>query len=138
MTKMGNKFKPPTDAELEVALGAARVIWTGLIQAVGEEFAPLDMLWKPCKTGIGRVCLLQHKKRTLVYLTPDKERVWIAIVLGERAYSLAMASPIPATIKKLFSEARPYAEGRGIRFPLNSARDIPVIAELITIKMTPK
>jgi hypothetical protein len=84
------------------------------------------------------VCLLQHKKRTLLYLTPDKEKVWIAIILGGRAYDLAMASSIPAAIKKMFSEARPYAEGRGIRFPASSLGDIPMITKLVEIKTTPK
>jgi hypothetical protein len=65
-----------------------------------------------------QICLLQHKNRTPLYLTPDQEKITIAIVLGDRAYALAIASSLPAAIKKMFSEARPYAEGRGIRFTL--------------------
>jgi hypothetical protein len=84
------------------------------------------------------MCLLQHKKRTLLYLTPDKGKVLIAIVLGQRAYDLAMGSSIPAAIKKMFFEARPYAEGRGIRFSVTSPSDIPMIAKLVQIKTTPK
>jgi hypothetical protein len=49
-----------------------------------------------------------------------------------------MASSLPAAIKKMFTEARPYAEGRGIRFPVSSLSDIPVIAKLVEIKTTPK
>ena len=84
------------------------------------------------------MCLLQHKKRTLLYLTPEKEKVRVAIILGERAYDLAMASSLPAPIKKMFSEARPYAEGRGIRFSVNSPRDISTIKTLVELKTTPK
>ena len=84
------------------------------------------------------MCLLQHKKRTLLYLTPEKEKVRVAIILGERAYELAMASSLPAKIKKMFSEARPYAEGRGIRFSINSLRDISTIETLVELKTTPK
>jgi hypothetical protein len=95
-------------------------------------------VWKPSKAEFGCMCLLQHKKRTLLYITPDKEKVWIAIVLRDRAFALAMASSLPAAIKKVFSQAQPYAEGRGIRFPVSSLNDIPMIAKLVEIKTTPK
>jgi hypothetical protein len=49
-----------------------------------------------------------------------------------------MASSLPVAIKKMFSEARPYAEGRGIRFPVSSLSDIPMITKLVEIKTTPK
>jgi len=135
---MSAKVKSPTEAELKAVLGSAGVLWSGIVCAVEEMFAPLDRQWKPSKAGFGRMCLLQHKKRTLLYITPDKEKVWIAIVLGERAYGLAMASSLPVAIKKMFSEAKPYAEGRGIRFPVSSLGDIPMITKLVEIKTTPK
>jgi hypothetical protein len=49
-----------------------------------------------------------------------------------------MASSLPVAIKKMFAEARPYAEGRGIRFSVSSSGDIPAIAKLVEIKTTPK
>ena len=135
---MPAKAKPPTDSELKAVLGSAGDLWSGIVHAIEEKFVPLDKQWKPSKAGFGRMCLLQHKKRTLLYITPDKEKIWIAIVLGERACGLAMASSLPIAIKKMFSEARPYAEGRGIRFPASSLSDIPMIAKLVEIKTTPK
>jgi hypothetical protein len=85
----------------------------------------------------GRMGLLQYKKRTLLYIIPQKRKILVAIVLGARAYGLARASALPAAIKTLLAEARPYAEGRGIRFPVSSARDIPAIARLVEIKVAP-
>jgi len=135
---MPAKAKPPTDPELKAVLGSAGVLWSDIVHAVENTISPLDTEWRPSKTGFGRMCLLQHKSRTLLYLTPDKEKVWIAIVLGQRAYDLAMASSIPAAIKKMFSEAKPYAEGRGIRFSVSSLSDISTIKKLVEIKTTPK
>jgi hypothetical protein len=135
---MSTKAKSPTDAELKAVLGSASLVWSGIVHAVEEMFTPLDRQWRPSKTEFGRMCLLQHKKRTLLYITPDTEKVWIAIVLGERAYGRAMASSLPDAIKKMFSEARPYAEGRGIRFPVSSLSDIRTITKLVEIKTTPK
>jgi len=48
------------------------------------------------------------------------------------------ARKVLAAIKKLFAEARPYAEGRGIRFPVTSTSDIPMIKMLVEIKLAPK
>jgi hypothetical protein len=129
---------PPTEEKLNAVLGSASPLWSGIVRAVEEMVAPLDRQWKPSKSAFGSMCLLQHKKRTLLYLTPDTEQVWVAIVLGERAYDLAMASSIPGAIKKRLSEARPYAEGRGIRFPVNSLSDIPVITRLVEFKTAPR
>jgi hypothetical protein len=135
---MPPKVKSPGDEELKTCLGSAFALWSGIIKALDERHSPLVLEWRPSKAEFGRICLVQHKKRALLYLTPDKEKVWVAVVLGERAYSIAMASSLPAAIKKMFSEAKPYAEGRGIRFQVSSLKDIPVIAKLMEIKTTPK
>jgi Protein of unknown function (DUF3788) len=135
---MYTKVESPSGAELKAALGSADALWSGIVHVVEDMVSPLNTAWKPSKTEFGRMCLLQHKKRTLLYLTPEKKKVRVAIVLGERAYGLAMASSLPAAIKKMFSEARPYAEGRGIRFSVSSLSDVSTIKKLVEIKTTPK
>ena|SRR5436190_22738125 len=135
---MSTKVKSPTDAELKAALGSADALWSGIVHVVEGAVSPLDTEWKPSKAQFGRMCLLKHKKRTLLYLTPENEKITAAIVLGERTYGLAMASSLPVAIKKMFSEARPYAEGRGIRFSVSSPSDISTIKKLVEIKTTPK
>jgi dihydrodipicolinate synthase/N-acetylneuraminate lyase len=126
--------KPPTMAELEDVMGPAMPIWNGIISHAEAAYAPLTKAWKPSKTDFGQMCLLQHKKRTLLYLTPDQGSVWVAIILGERAFQLAMASSLPDEIKKLLLEARPYAEGRGIRFAIHALNDLASVAKLLEIK----
>lgn len=135
---MPTVVKPPTAAELAAVLGPAEGVWNGIIASIKGQYSPLDLQWKPSKSAFGRIGLLQHKKRTLLYLTPEKEALTVAIVLGERAYGLALASALPAKIQRLFAEARPYAEGRGIRFPVHSPADIAVVAKLVEFKTTPK
>ncbi len=132
------KTKAHGEAELKAFLGPAFALWSGIIKAVEGNFSPLTHEWRPSKAEFGRTCLLQHKKRTLLYITPDKGRVWVAIVLGERAYGIVMNSSLPTAIKTMFSQAKPYAEGRGIRFPVSSTSDISVITKLVEIKTTPK
>src|SRR5579862_8215795 len=124
---MPAKVKSPSESELKACLGSAFALWSSIIQEVDARLSPVALEWKPSKAEFGRICLLQHKKRTLLYMTPDKEKIWMAIVLGERAYGIAISSSLPTAIKKMFSEAKPYAEGRGIRFPVSSMSEIPLI-----------
>jgi hypothetical protein len=131
---MSEKIKPPTNSELEVVLGGAVPLWNGIVSAVEKSVWPLNQQWKPSKAEFGRICLLQHKERTLLYMTPDKEKILIAVVLGERAVAVAVNSRLPVRIKRLIIAARPYAEGRGIRFPVSSSRDISIVTQLVAIK----
>jgi hypothetical protein len=132
------KTQAPSVDELASELGSAREAWDGIIAAAAERFAPLEQEWKPSKSGFGRMCLLKHRKRTLLYLTPEKETVIVAVVLGERAAEIALASDLPESIKILVREARPYAEGRGIRFPVASAAEVSAVSRLAAIKTAPR
>lgn len=131
---MAVNTKPPSMADLEGALGRALPLWNGIIRHAEAAHAPLTQTWKPSKTAFGRMCLLQHKTRTLLYLTPDRDSAWVAIILGERAFQLAMSSSLPEAIKKLLLEARPHAEGRGIRFSIQSLDDLATVIKLLEVK----
>ncbi|MFA6168005.1 MAG: DUF3788 family protein [Gemmatimonadaceae bacterium] len=121
----------------KTALGHAYGTWAGIVRVVEGLASPLDIEWKPSKIAFGHVCLLRHKKRTLLYLLPEKASITVAIVLGERAYGLAMASTLSAAVKSSLTEARPYAEGRGIRVAVKGTRDLATIRKLVAIKLTP-
>jgi hypothetical protein len=130
-------ISPPSDTELEAALGSASVWWSGIVAALGAAMPPLETEWRPSKLAFGRMCLLRHKKRTLLYLIPDDDGFLAAVVLGERACGLALAGSIPAAIKRMIADARPYAEGRGIRFPVRSLRDVKTAVRLVEFKTMP-
>src|ERR1035437_6273949 len=128
----------PSDQDLSTELGPARDIWERVIASVVETVGAVEQEWKPSKASFGWMCLLKKKKRTLLYVTPEKDSVRVAIVLGEHAVGLALASGLPEDINTLIREARPYAEGRGIRLRLSSAEDLDVVRDLVAIKTTPK
>jgi len=132
------KTQAPSEKDLVSQLGVARVHWNAVIAAATEKFGSIDQEWKSSKGSFGWMCLLKHKKRTLLYLTPEAEMVRVAIVLGERAVALALASELPKGIKDLIREARPFAEGRGIRFPVVTRADVAVVSNLVAIKTAPK
>lgn len=133
-----NKAIAPSEGDLVMELGDAQSYWYKTIEMLEEKCGVLDREWKTSKLSFGWVCLLKLKKRTLLYLTPEKGKIIAAIVLGDRAANLALKSDLPENFKTMIKEAKPYVEGRGIRFPVNSDADIPVVLKLVDIKMTPK
>jgi hypothetical protein len=128
----------PTDNELASALGAARPVWDRIVATVTDACGPLTQEWKPSKSDFGRMCLLKRGSRTILYLTPGGGTLHVAIVLGGRATAAALAGKLPEKIKALIREARPYAEGRGIRFPVKSAADVRLAGALVALKVAPK
>ena len=110
-------------------------VWDAIVSALRAEYGDLATEWKSSKSDFGWMCVLKQKKRTVIYLTPEVGVVRVGLVLGERAVSHALASDLPDDIKALISEARPYAEGRGIRFPVKSIKALPMISTLVAMKM---
>lgn len=132
------KVRAPSGAELHAALGKSASAWPGIVSGLEERFSPLELEWRPSKLEFGRMCVARFKDRTLVYLMPMAGQLLVGVVLGERAYEIALASKLRPAIKKMLSDAKPYAEGRGIRFVVKSASDVAQVLLLVECKTTPK
>lgn len=130
--------KPPTAAELHKALGKSVSAWPGIISGLEERYSPLEVEWRASKLEFGRMGVVRYKDRTLVYLMPMAGQLLVGVVLGERAYEIAQASKLRPAIKKMLADAKPYVEGRGIRFVVKSAADVTQVLLLVECKMAPK
>ena len=129
--------RSPDDLAAELVPDAA-LVWCEIIDAVARTAGGVSQEWKPSKSGFGWMCLLRHRGRTLLYLTPDQGWIRVAVVLGERAVALALESGLPEWLKELIREARPYAEGRGIRFRIDTPADVALVRDLVALKLTPR
>jgi hypothetical protein len=125
------------DLAAELGEGAA-LVWREIIDAVARTAGGVSQEWKRSRSDFGWMCLLRHGSRTLLYLTPDEGRIRVAVVLGERAVALALDSGLADWMKELIREAKPYAEGRGIRFSVDSPADVPFVRDLVAFKTARK
>jgi len=130
--------KSPSPTTLAAALGDSGPLWRQLVAGMTSDFPGLSQVWKPSKLEFGSLCLFKLKDRTLLYLIPRSGDFEASVVLGERAVALALAGDLPADTKRQLSEARPYAEGRGIRFPVTKAVDVATARRLVAYKVAPK
>jgi hypothetical protein len=126
--------EPPGEAELERWLGGAL-----------EAFEQLRSIrpgatseWRRYSKAGPWTVKVVLAKRTLWYLTPTEEGLHISMVFGGRATEAVLAADdVPETVKAALRDARPYAEGRGIRLPVAGTADVGLLERLLAIKLAP-
>ncbi len=130
-----DKTKTPTSADLKKALGKTFDFWIK-IEKLTREFAPKAIAaWYFSGEKFGWSYRISDTKRVLVYLLPRENYFKVALVFGNKAVLQIQQSDISEQIIKELLEAKPYAEGRGIRIDVRDNENIRDIQNLIEIKI---
>lgn len=130
-----DRATPPTEQALAQALGRAAAAWSLLKAQVGRQCAPLSEEWAFAGAKFGWSLRLKHGKRVIVYMTPGQGHFLASFALGEKACAAARTARLPAGVLTLIAEAPRYAEGRGVRIPVRTARDATAVSKLAAIKL---
>ena len=125
----------PVSEELARALAPSARRWQELVETVARDHAPVDEVWNFAGAKYGWSLRLKQKDRILVYLTPQAGQFLVGIVLGEKAVRAAHESDLPNALLELLDAAKPYAEGRGIRFPVMTSDDVGTVLRLLELKV---
>lgn len=134
LSAFGEKAKAPTDDDLRAILGPVYPSWGKLLAAIRERISPIAEVWAFTSATTGWGLRLRHKDRVIVYMTPQHSQFLASFVLGEKAVAAAQATRLPAAIRDAIAAAPRYAEGRGVRMVVKSARQISGLAALAQIK----
>jgi hypothetical protein len=130
-----DKDTEPTQAELKKALGETYSSWKKL-EKTALKFKPDAVCaWNFAGEKYGWSYRISDAKRVLIYLLPRDKFFKVAFVFGAKAYDTIMSTSIAPFIKTELKNAKPYAEGRGIRMEIKDASLLMDLAELINIKM---
>ena len=78
---------------------------------------------------------IKDKKRAIIYFLPKEKSFLVAFVFGKRAFEAIMESNIAEQTKSDLSNAKVYAEGRGIRIPVEDSSNLPDVFTLIDTKL---
>ena len=130
-----NQTKPPTDAELTAALGAAKPVWDQLLAELAQEFAVNIHEWNSYSPKAGWSLRVKCKARTIVWLAPCAGLFRVAFIFGAKAVLAARGAKLPSHIQKIISEAPKYPEGTGVRLEVKSSKDIATLKKLAAIKL---
>ncbi len=135
LSSLNDKSKEPDDDMLADVLGRSKELWDAVRAYLAQEYPGVQSEWGFAGPKYGWGLRPKHKKRTILYLIPQKDSFLVGFVLGERAVAAAEKSTLPAHILEAIRSARRYAEGRGLRFEVRRPGEIHIIRELIEIKM---
>jgi hypothetical protein len=135
LSAFDDRSKQPQEADLAATLGEALAHWNELQKLIADEFAPVTIEWGFTNQSTGWGLRLKTKKRTIVYMTPCQGYFLASFALGEKAVQAAHDSKLPDQILKVIDSAKKYAEGRGVRVEVRTAKDVRNISKLANIKM---
>ncbi len=130
-----DKAHEPTPADLQATLGRSAKLWERLVAEVGAAYAPILPTWHHAGANYGWSLRLKKKDRVVLYLIPQAKHFLAAVVLGEKAYRAAREAGLPPEVLAMLDAAKPYVEGRGIRWPVRAAKDVEVMLALAALKM---
>ena len=125
----------PDEEMINEAIGSNYAHLQAIRQFVAEEIGDTNEEWKFYGKKLGWTLKKFFKKRNLFFVGMYPGYFRITLVFGERAANHVFASDIAAALKKDLSEARKYAEGRGISIKVDNAAHLDDIKELIRIKV---
>jgi hypothetical protein len=134
LSAFGDKSRPPSEAELRAALGAAHAAWAQLLERAAERIGPVAPVWGFTSAKSGWGLRVRRGERVILYMTPRRGSFLVSFALGEKAVAAARARRLPAAVLAAIDTAPRYAEGRGVRFEVRRAREVPALAALAGIK----
>jgi hypothetical protein len=134
LSAFSHSASQPTDASLRATLGEAFPIWTRLIDDLGRRLAPVNTVWGSSGKSTGWGLRVRCDERIILYMTPQRGQFLVSFALGARAVEAAAKARLPAALTRTIATAPQYAEGRGVRIEVRSARQIPGIVKLGEVK----
>jgi hypothetical protein len=127
-----DKARAPDDKALTKGLGTSKALWDDIVAHIAASYAPVTEAWGFYKTWSLR---LKRKDRTVLYLLPGDGGFRCAFVLGAKATEAARKAKLPKAVLKAIDDAPVYAEGRGFRFEVRTAKDVATVKTLAAVKM---
>jgi hypothetical protein len=135
LSAFDDETHPPEPNRFNTVLGKSFRAWTRLISEFAKVHGPIDEVWNFAAAKFGWSLRLKRKDRILLYLIPQAGQFLIGVVLGQAAANAALASDLPSDVLELIEAARPYAEGRGIRFSAKVSKDVDTVLRLAALEV---
>lgn len=130
-----NKNQVPISSELEEGLASTSALWKELEVYTLSLEPKASAAWHFSGEKFGWSYRIKDPKRVLVYLLPRDKFFKVAFVFGQKATDEILASDVSANIKTELTNAKVYAEGRGIRLEVKDVECLEDLKKLIKVKL---
>ncbi len=91
----------PTENELTLQLGPAKVVWDKLLVELAEDFDLTTSEWTSYSLKAGWSMRLKRGERNIVYLSPGRGSFMASFALGDKAVRAARDNKLPKTVLQL-------------------------------------
>lgn len=135
---LGDKSQFPTDKVIFSHLGKAKPLWTALFQFLDKEHAGFAREWRYYNDGKSWLMKIQHKKKTVFWLSVLEGSFRTTFYLHEKAGKLVEESKLSEKLKEQFRSGKSYGKIRGVTVVYKNKKDVESAKELITIKLSIK
>lgn len=131
-----DKAIQPSLLDVEKSLPGSFPHWKILIDFIYENYPDIKEEWTYSGKNYGWSFRLRSKKRVVMYFSPLQDCLRVGFALGQAATDAILShSMVPSEIKIELMEAKAYREGRGLRIEVFTNDMIPIIKEIVVIKM---
>ena len=128
-----DKAKVPSTVDLKTGIGELHTLWMELRDYTFLKYRDAKEEWNFPGKKYGWSFRIKDKKCAIIYLLPRDNYFKVAFVFGQKATTSILASDISEEIKTALSNAKVYAEGRGIRIDIRTSAILEDIKKLIDI-----
>lgn len=129
------KDEPPDEVRIKEIINDKYLVLDAIRQFIRGNIGETKEEWKYYGVKNGWILKTFYKKRNLFFIIIYDGYVMISFVFGDKAVHSILESDVSDATKKSLSEARKYAEGRGISFEIFDNKHLDDIRKLITIKV---
>jgi len=134
-----NQFKeknePPNEKRIQEILRSNYIYLEAIRSYITDTIGETKEEWKYYGAKYGWNLKKFYKKRNLFFIGMYDGYFQISFVFGERAVNAVVDSDISDKLKKELTEARKYAEGRGLSIQVQDDTHLEDIKKLLQIKI---
>jgi hypothetical protein len=132
-----NRSHQPSPEEIRLALGSLYPLWERLTRFIDTNYQIAGELsfWGPAKSGWN--LRYRKKRKALVALYPQKERIIAQVVLGKAQAERALSLKLGEKVSKMLREAPQLHDGRWLSIPVLNEADAEDVEQLLLVKMRP-
>lgn len=128
------KENKPTSIHLAAVLGRSYNLWQEMEAFVKAVYPAAITEWNFFNIKYGWNFRIKDKRRVIIYMQPQNKYFMASFVFGQKATEAIMKSGVSDPIKLELTNARVYAEGRGIRIAIKNKKIMNDLKELVKIK----
>jgi hypothetical protein len=132
---LSDKSQFPTDQVVFSHLGKSRALWDSLFQYLDEDHPDFSREWRYYNDGKSWLMKVQHKKKTVFWLSVIKGSFRTTFYVHEKARKIVEDSTISAALKDQFRAGKSSGKLRRITVVYKNKKDVESAKELIGIKL---